>query len=72
MKCPKYIDKLIDRRARLARELLMTDYTLSEWIDKNGIEVEPEDYFGGCEVYCNPDDCAERIRQAIAKAGDKE
>lgn len=72
MKCPKYIDKLIDRRARLAGELLTTDYTLSEWIDKNGIEIEPKDYFGGCEVYCNPYDCAKRVRQAIAKAGEQE
>lgn len=72
MKCPKHIDNLIDRRARLARELLTTDYILSDWIDKKGIEVGPEDYSSGYEVYCNPEDCAERIRQAIAKAGDKE
>lgn len=70
MNCPKYIEKLIDRRARLAEQLLTTDYTLSEWIDKNGVEVEPEDYFGGYEVYCNPYDCAERIKQSISKAGE--
>ena len=31
---PKRIEKLIDRRAKLAADLMDVDYELSEWIDK--------------------------------------
>ena len=36
-----------------------------EFITKNDIDVESCDYAGGVEMYANPYDSAERIREAI-------
>lgn len=72
MKCPKYIEKLINHRASLASQLNEADYRLSCWIEKNGIEVEEYDIRGGCEMYANPWDSAKRIKQAIEYAGEKD
>ena len=69
MKIPKYIDDLIDKRMKLAESLACVDYKLSEWLDKNEIPVAPEDYRTGVEMYANPYESAERIRQAIEEAG---
>jgi hypothetical protein len=69
MKIPKYIDKLIDRRARLAGDLMDVCLELDEWLDKNSVEVETEDTHSGVEIYVNPYDSAKRIRQAIREAG---
>ena len=69
MKIPKYIAKLIDRRARLAGALMDVCWELDEWLDKNGVEAEMEDTHGGAEIYVNPYDSAKRIRQAIREAG---
>ena len=69
MKIPKCVDKLIDRRARLASDLMDVCGELDDWLDKNGIEAEFEDTRGGVEIYTNPYDSAKRIRQAIREAG---
>lgn len=62
---PKRIEKLIDRRAKLAADLMDADYELSEWIDKHEILVEECDYRTGCEIYTNPYASARRIKEAI-------
>lgn len=67
MKIPKYIQNLINKRAGLAAELNSADYKLSKWLDDHGIAVEDYDNYGGCEVFANPYDSAERIKQAIIK-----
>ena len=63
---PKRIEKLIDRRARLAADLMNVDYELSNWIDKNKIPVEEYDYRTGVELYTNPNASARRINEAVA------
>ena len=65
MKIPKYVEKLITRRCRLAKELSSTDINLARFLEKHGIEVEEYDIYGGCEMYVNPDSSAESIREAI-------
>ncbi len=67
MEVPKYIEKIITRRAELAMDLNSADHKLSKWLEKNDIEVEECDISGGCELYVNPYDAAERIREAIRK-----
>lgn len=49
MEMPKRIEKLIDRRAKLAKELNSADCELGKWIDKNGINVDSYDYWSGYE-----------------------
>lgn len=65
MKIPKYIEALIKKRKKLASELISTDWKLSEWLEKNGVDVEEYDTRGGCEMYVNPRMSADRIIQAI-------
>lgn len=65
MEIPKYIEKWLERRAKLASQLEMLDFDISDWLDKHNIEVESEDYRGGVELYVNPYDSIERIKAAI-------
>ena len=69
MEAPKYILKLIDRRARLARDLMDADVALCDWLEKHGIleDLEPYDYHTGAEMYVNPFDSARRIVKAIER-----
>ena len=69
MRIPKYVDKLIDRRARLAGDLMDVCGELDDWLEKNGIEAETWDTRGGVEIYTSPYSSAGRIRQAIREAG---
>ena len=69
MKIPKKIETLLQRRALYADKLQDIDYELSAWIDKNGIECASEDYRGGVEMYVNPYESADSIRQAILRKG---
>lgn len=65
MKIPKYIQELVDRRCRLATDLLKVSYELDCWLDKNYIECEDCDTHTGVEIYMNPYDSRNRIIQAI-------
>lgn len=67
MKIPKCIEKLLDRRAKLAADLMTVDGELTEWIDENHIEVEACDYCTGCEMYVNPYESVARVKEAIRK-----
>lgn len=71
MKMPKYIEKLIDRRAGLAVLLSHADHKLGDWLEKNGVDVEECDIYGGCEMYVNPWSSAERIKKAITERGEE-
>lgn len=68
MKMPRKIEKLINRRTRLAQDLNSVDYELTKWIDKHSIAVEDYDYCSGIEMYANPSISGERIKQAILRA----
>lgn len=70
MNCPKYIEAMIRRRAKLALELCAVDYDLCEWLEKHGIldQLETYDYATGAEMYVNPLSSAQRIRKAIENA----
>ena len=65
MKIPKYINKLLDRRVRLAEDLNSVDCKITKWITNNNIEVEEYEYNTGVEMYANPYASADRIRKAI-------
>ena len=65
MKIPKYVQKLIDRRCKLAMDLMNVCYNLDTWLDKNNIECEDCDTHTGVEIYCNPYDSRNRVIEAI-------
>lgn len=68
MKCPEYIKNALYQRARCAQRFTDLDVMIGEWLDKNQIEVEDYDIYGGCEAYCNPVDSSKRILNAIESA----
>ena len=65
MKIPKYIEYALEMRCKLARRL--DDYCriIDDFIDKNNIEVEFEDYHGGVELYVNPEESYDKVVKAI-------
>ena len=65
MKIPKYIDKLLDKRAKAAQQLMECDSIITDWIVAHEIEAEDCDYCTGVEMYANPYASADRIREAI-------
>lgn len=65
MKIPKYIDKALVQRRKVACKLMDLDGIITDFINKNQIEVHSEDYCGGVEMYSNPCASEESIRKAI-------
>lgn len=67
MKIPKYIDKLIERRMKLAFELMDVSTQLDNWLEKNGFDLsEMSDYtITGCMIYCEPAAAASNVRRDI-------
>lgn len=67
MKIPLYIEQALKRREKAALALMSADYIITDYIDKHNIEVETYDYATGVEMYANPKESADRVRQAIAE-----
>lgn len=65
MKIPKYIDEALSKRRKAAMELNKYDAVVSDFIIKNQIDVDIQDYGGGVEMYFNPSESEQTIRQAI-------
>ncbi len=67
MKIPKYVDKLIERRMKLAIELADVSAQLDSWLEKNGFDLsEMSDYtISGCLIYCEPAVAARDVRRDI-------
>lgn len=67
MRIPKYVDKLIERRRKLAYELADVCSQLDNWLENNGFDLsELSDYtITGCMIYCEPDAAASNIRRDI-------
>lgn len=65
MKIPKYIENAIDQRANHVERFQHYDYIISQWVDKNGIDAESCDIYGGAESIVNPWGSARRLKEAI-------
>lgn len=65
MKIPKYIDKLLEQRAKAAETFLECDWKIFNWLEKNGIEVNPDDINTGACSLCEPWGIIESIRDCI-------
>ena len=70
MKCPKYIEEALRRRANHAAKFTSLDVMIMEFLEKNDIIVEEYDICGGCESYVNPHDSSRRILEAIKAKGE--
>lgn len=65
MKIPKHIDKLIEKRAKIAEMLIAVTSELDEWLETNNIDCEDDCVRSGCLIYCEPYTAAESIRESI-------
>ena len=65
MKCPKYIEEALRKRANCAMDFTTHDVTIAHFLERHRIEVEDYDIYGGCESYVNPFDSSKRIYEAI-------
>lgn len=65
MRIPKYIDEMLERKARVAEKYNELEYQIDTWLRKNNIEIELCDDSGGTEGIVNPRDSIARIRQCI-------
>lgn len=65
MKIPKYIDKLLDKRARSAMQFISCDNKIVEWLEKNNIEVSSDHILTGACSLCEPYSSIELIRDCI-------
>lgn len=58
MEIPKKIQKLLDRRYRLAMDLISACNQLDSWLEKNGAELSDSELsdstLSGCMIYCEP------------------
>lgn len=62
MKIPKKIEKLIERRRKLAEDLNSVSLTLDNWIEEHGGDIADPDICDsvrtGCMIYCEPGNAA--------------
>lgn len=68
MKCPKYIEDALNKRAKAAIQFNKYDSLVSRWINKNNIYVESENTFGGVDAIMHPEESKKVILEAIKKA----
>ena len=70
MKCPKYIQKALEKRANAACEFIKNDCIIVDWLKKNNLlgEVEDYDILTGCESIVNPGASSNRILRVIENA----
>lgn len=65
MRIPKYIEEALRKRTNAAYKFMDYDCIVSDFIERNGIELDTMHYGLGCESLVNPDNSAEAVREAI-------
>lgn len=65
MKIPKYVERLIQRRERLAWELTAVSSDLDAWLERNNISTGTDYTSTGCMIYCEPSTAAKLVREDI-------
>lgn len=68
MKIPKYIDRALKQRTKLALQLDSISYSVDEFLIKHNIEPDTSCWGTGVEIYIHPFDAEEEVRRAIEKA----
>ena len=69
MEVPKYIDKILEQRARCAERFIALDNILVNWLEKKGIPVSNDDILTGACSICEPWSSIYSIRECIREAG---
>lgn len=58
MEIPKKVQKLLDKRVKLAMELIVTENELDKWLISHGADLTDsslaDSTLSGCMIYCEP------------------
>ncbi len=69
MEIPKKVQKLLDRRERLAMNLISVTAELDIWLEKNGADFTDFDIvdstLSGCMIYCEPGNARNNVEDYI-------
>lgn len=69
MKNPKRVQNLLDRREKLAMNLMSVSSELDTWLEKNGADFMDSDLVNstltGCMIYCEPGNAKSNIEDYI-------
>ena len=69
MKIPKKVQRLIDRREKLAKNLIDVCNELDTWLEKNGADFNDSDLVDstvtGCRIYCEPENAKSDVEDYI-------
>lgn len=69
MRISKKMDKLLQRRTKLAKQLDEVCYEIDTWLDAHGVEPDTACCHTGVETYVNPDASERKVRRAIEQTG---
>lgn len=69
MEIPKKIEKLLDRRQRLAEDLITIECELDAWLEGKGADLLDIDIsdavMSGCLIYCEPATAKAKVKAYI-------
>lgn len=69
MEIPKKVQKLLDRRKRLALELMEVSTKVDSWLEANGADLTDTDLtdstLTGCMIYCEPESARINVEDYI-------
>lgn len=65
MKIPKYIDMLLEKRAKSAMDFMNCDSKIVEWLEKNNVEVSTDHILSGACSLIEPYSSINHIRECI-------
>jgi len=65
MKIPKYIEKLLKRRTKLAYDLIAVGCKLDDWLQKNSVSPDSACWSGGAAIYVEPDVAENAVVESI-------
>lgn len=69
MEIPKKILKLLERRERLALELMEVTSKVDSWLETNGADLTDSDLtdstLTGCMIYCEPENARKNVEDYI-------
>lgn len=71
MKIPKEAQNLLDKRERLAMDLMSVTSELDTWLVNNGADLTDTDLIDstltGCMIYCEPGNARNNVEEYIKK-----
>lgn len=69
MEIPKRIQKLLERRERLAMDLMSVTVEVDSWLEKNGADLTDSELeastLSGCMIYCEPGNARINVEEYI-------